>query len=351
MKVSIAIGVVTKDWDEMSSFVLEAERLGVDSVWSAENWAHDAATPLAYLAAKTTRIRLGSGIMQSVTRTPALFAMTAMTLAHMSGDRFILGLGASGPQVVEGWHGVPFTHTLERIREIADILRIVQRRDHLTYKGEVYELPLPGGQGKALRTSAPLVAPIPVYLATLTPKGLRLTGEIGDGWVGTSFIPEHADAFFSHIAEGAAKAGRTLDDIDLGAGGSVEFGDDVEKLVAARKPGMAFTLGAMGSRTTNFYNAAYRRSGYDDVGREVQALWIDGDRDAAIARIPDEMVLAANMIGTEEMVLGRIRAYRDAGINTLRVHPEGKTLAERIETLAHTMQLVERVNAEVPSPA
>jgi len=344
MKVAVGIGVVTHDWDEMSSFVIEAERLGVDSVWSAENWAHDAVSPLAYIAAKTSRIRLGTGIMQTVARTPAMIAMTAMTLQHMSGGRFILGLGASGPQVVEGWHGVRFTKTGERIREIADIVRMVSQGQRLSYHGEVFELPLPGGEGKALKTAAPITGPIPVYLATLSPKALRMTGEIADGWVGTSFIPEQAEVMFEHIRAGAAAAGRPFESLDLQVGGSVAFGDDLERMIAERKPGIAFTLGAMGSRAHNFYNAAYRRAGWEEVGKEVQALWLEGKRDEARMRVPDELVLASSLIGTEDMVLDRMRAYQAAGVTTLRIQPEGKTLAERLTTLGHAMELIKRLN-------
>ena len=347
MRVSIGLGLANEDWEELSTYVVEAERLGVDSVWSAEAWGHDAATPLAYLAAKTSRIKLGTGIMQAGTRTPALVAMTAMTLASMSGDRFLLGLGASGPQVIEGWHGIRFERPLQRIREIVEIVRIVSRGERLVYKGKVYELPLPGGEGKALRSAARSRPPIPVYLATLGSKSLEMTGELADGWLGTSFMPEHADVFFDHIAAGAARAGRSLADLDLQAGGVVAFGDDLDRLIAPRKPGLAFTLGAMGSRAHNFYNAAYRRAGYAEVAAAVQELWLDGRRDEAAARVPDELVLRTNLLGTEAMVRERIRAYRDAGVTTLRVQPEGTTLRERLDTLGRVVELVKAVCAEV----
>jgi F420-dependent oxidoreductase-like protein len=350
--VQVAIGLhrtAIEDWEALSTYVLEAERLGVATVWSAEAWAHDAVTPLAYLAAKTARIRLGTGIMQVAARTPAMAAMTALCLASMSGDRFLLGLGASGPQVVEGWHGARFGRTVAQLREYAAIVRTAVRGERLAFKGEVYELPLPGGEGKALRSGA-TPRPIPIYLATLSPRSLRLTGEIADGWLGTSFMPEHADVFFDHIAAGAARAGRSLRDLDLQAGGAVAFGDDLDRLVARRKPGLAFTLGAMGSRRDNFYNAAFHRAGYADEALAVQSLWLGGKRDAAAALVPDEMVVQANLLGTEAMVFDRIRAYRDAGITTLRVDPDGATTAERLETLGRVIRLVEAVNAE-PAPA
>jgi F420-dependent oxidoreductase-like protein len=339
--VKIAIGYGGgPDWDRAAEFVQEAERLGVDFCWSAETWGFDAATPIAYLAAKTEKIRLGTGIMQLGSRSPAMLAMTAMTLNSLSKGRFTLGLGASGPQVVEGWHGVRFANTLPRIRDAVNIVRMVTRGERVAYKGEYYELPLPGGEGKALRTSAPPME-IPIYLATLSPKSLELTGEIADGWVGTSFMPEHADVFFDHIRRGAEKAGRSLADVDLqAAGGAVAFGDDVEKLVEPRRPGLAFTLGAMGSRQHNFYNAAYRRAGYADEAVAVQKLWLEGKREEAAALVPEEMVLQSNLIGTEAMVRERVRKHRDAGVTTLRVQPEGKSLAERIENLGRIVQIV-----------
>ncbi len=346
MRVSVNIGAARDGWDDAISSVIEAERLGVHSVWSAESWGYDAATPLAYLAAKTSRILLGSGIMQAGTRTPALVAMTAMSLASLSGDRFLLGLGVSGPQVIEGWHGIPFERPLRRMREIIDIVRLVSSGERVHYEGQVYQLPLPGGEGKALRSGAPASTRIPLYLATLSPKSLEVTGELADGWLGTSFMPEHADVFFDHIARGARRAGRSLADLDLQAGGGVAFSDDLDALIARRRPGAAFTLGAMGSREHNFYNAAFRRAGYDDVALEAQRLWLDGKRDEAAARVPDEIVLQTNLLGTDDMVRDRIRAYRDAGVTTLRLEPDGRTLSERLDTLARAVGLVNEVSAE-----
>jgi F420-dependent oxidoreductase-like protein len=345
MRVAIGLRVANEDWAAASTYVVEAERLGVDVVWSAESWGHDAVTPLAFLAARTSRIRLGSGIMQAGTRTPALVAMTAMSLAWMSGGRFILGLGTSGPQVIEGWHGIRFDRPLLRMREIVEIVRLVTRGERVAYRGSVYELPLPGGEGKALRSAARPQPDIPVYLATLTPRSLELTGEIADGWLGTSFMPEHASVFFDHLAAGAARAGRSLADLDLQAGGVVAFGDDVERLVARRKPGLAFTLGAMGSRQHNFYNAAFQRAGYREVALEAQRLWLDGRRDEAAARVPDELVLKTNLLGTEAMVRQRIRAYRTAGVTTLRIEPDADTLDERLRTLARVVDLVRALDA------
>ena len=341
MRVAIGLRLEQDDdWDKAAEYVGEAERLGVDFVWSHESWGLDAATPLAYMAARTSRIRLGSGIMQAGTRTPALLAMTSLSLASMSGGRFVLGLGVSGPQVIEGWHGVRFDRPVTRMRETVDIVRRAVRGERVTYKGQVYELPLPGGEGKALRTSARPQPDVPIYLATLSPRSLELTGEIADGWLGTSFMPDHARVFFDPIEAGAKRAGRSLAALDLQAGGHVAFGDDVERLTAARKPGLAFTLGAMGSRQHNFYNDAFKRAGYVDAATEVQQLWLDGKRDEAVARVPDQLALKANLLGTDAMVRDRLRIYKSSGITTLRVDPAGSTLTAKVDTLARLLHLL-----------
>jgi F420-dependent oxidoreductase-like protein len=273
--------------------------------------------------------------------------MTAMALASLSGGRFLLGLGVSGPQVIEGWHGVRFARPLQRLRETVEIVRKVTRGERLVYQGEMYQVPLPGGEGKALTSSVPPRPNLPVYLATLGPKSLELTGELADGWLGTSFIPEHASLFFDPIAAGAAKAKRSLTDLDLQvAGGVVAFSDDVESLIAPRKPGLAFTLGAMGSRQHNFYNDVFQRAGYADIALEVQDLWLKKQREAAVARIPDELVLKTNLIGTDEMVRERLRVHRHAGVNTLLVNPDGQTLDERLATLGRLVELVREVKEE-----
>jgi F420-dependent oxidoreductase-like protein len=344
--VRVAIGVGSaasgrdRDFERVVRFAVEAERLGVDSAWTAEAWGMDAVAPLAFLAARTNTLRLGTGILQISARTPSMTAMTALTLATLSRDRFLLGLGASGPQVVEGLQGVPFARPLERMRETIEIVRMALRGEPLEYRGRHHQLPLPGGEGKALRLSQPANPAIPIYLATLSPKALELTGELADGWLGTSFTPEHADAHLSHLAAGAARAGRRLSDLDLCVGGAIGFADDPEPLIQARKPMLAFTLGAMGSAKTNFYNAAYQRGGFADVATEVQRLWQEGHREQAAAGIPDEMVLQSSLIGTEAMVRERIRKYRDVGIGTLRLEPLGESAGERLDTLGRALELV-----------
>lgn len=345
MKIAVSFGPANDDWEQPAAWVQEAERLGIDFAWTGESWGYDAATPVAFMAARTSRIRLGTSILQVPARTPTNIAMTALALASMSKDRFVLGLGASGPQVVEGWYGVRFGPAVTRIREAVEIVRMVARGERLAYKGKVYELPLPGGEGKPLRSAAK-PREIPIYLATLTPRSLEMTGEIADGWIASSFMPDHAGAFFDHIRAGAERAGRKITDLDLQAGGVVAFSDDLDEIIAVRKPGFAFEMGAMGSRDHNFYNQAYQRQGYAELARNVQELWFEGRRDEAAGLIPDEFVLKSNLLGTEAMVKERIRVYRDAGVTTLRAQPEGKTLGERVETLGRLVQLVREVNAE-----
>lgn len=345
MKTSISIGSAYyngEDWDQLVDYAMAADRMGVDQAWSAEAWGMDAIVPLAYLAAKTENIKLGTGIIQISSRVPSMIAMTSQSLDTVSKGRFILGLGVSGPQVVEGLHGAAFAKPLSRLRECVEILRMALAGEKLQYKGEHYLLPRPGGEGKPIRLSQPPRPDLPIYLATLGPKSLQMTGELADGWLGTSFLPERADVFLEDLAAGAKKAGRSLKDIDIQTGGYFEVGEDVERLINERKPGMAFTLGAMGSAKTNFYNAAFCRAGYEDTAKEVQSLWISGKREEAIRRVPDELVMKTSLIGTEDMVRERLGAYRNAGVNTLRLATGGKTWPERTAALEAAMDLIQR---------
>lgn len=347
MKTAIGLGGPATaglgGFERTVEYAQEAERIGIDSAWTAEAWGFDAVSPLAFVAARTTRLRLGTGIMQISARAPASTAATALTLDAITGGRFMLGLGASGPQVVEGLHGQPFAHPMRRMRETIEIVRMAFRGEKLVYPGRHHTLPLPGGQGKALRLAHPPSPDIPIHLATLSPRGLELTGELADGWLGTSFTPEHADAHLRHLRAGAERAGRSLADIDIAVGGAVAFGDDLDALIGKRKPHLAFTLGAMGSATTNFYNDAYRRGGFEDDAIAVQELWLAGRRSEAAARVPDAMVLQSNLLGTDDMVRERIRRYRDAGVDTLRLDPQGDSFDARIETLARAVALVREV--------
>ncbi len=329
---------------QAADFVVEAERCGVESVWIPEMWGQDAFTPVAYLAAKTSRITLGTAIAQIGARTPAALAMAAMSLEALSGDRFVLGLGTSGPQVMEGWHGMRFAAPVTTTRETMEIVRTIASGDRLDYDGKVFKLPLPDGPGRPMRT---MMAParVPIYLASLGPRNLRLTGELADGWIGNAFVPEHAGVFLDELAAGAALSGRTLSDLDLMIPVSVEFTDDVEEASKRHARGYAFTIGAMGSKSQNFYNAAFERQGYGDDVRAVQQLWLDGKRDEAADRVPVEIGFKTNLIGTAAMVKERIRLYRDAGITSLQMKPTSENRG-RIDDLALFAELVAEVSAE-----
>jgi F420-dependent oxidoreductase-like protein len=345
MKTAISIGSAYyngEDWDDLVDYAMAADRMGVSQAWSAEAWGMDAIVPLAYLAAKTENIKLGTGILQISSRVPSMIAMTAQSLDTVSKGRFILGLGVSGPQVVEGLHGAPFAKPLSRLRECVEILRLGLGGEKLAFEGDHYLLPRPGGEGKPIRLSQPPRPELPIYLATLGPKSLQMTGELADGWLGTCYLPEHADVFLDDLKTGAEKAGRGLHALDIQAGGYFEISDDVEGLIAARKPALAFTLGAMGSAKTNFYNNAFCRAGYEGPAKEVQSLWVSGNREEAIRQVPDELVTMANLIGTEDMVKERLKAFRASGVNTLRLATGGNTWKERTAALEEAMDLVQR---------
>ncbi len=331
--------------DPFLDYAREAERLGVHSIWTAEAWGIDAFTPLAAMAAVTDRIMLGTGIAQLGARTPANLAMTAMGVQALSDGRFLLGLGASGPQVIEGWHGVDFSKPVQRTRETIEIIRMILSGERLAHDGTVYQLPLPNSAGTSIRSAA-RVADIPIYIAALGPANLALTGELADGWIGNSFFTDTANVFFDQIEAGATKAGRSLSDIDLTVAASVEFTDDIEEAGLRHARGYAFTFGAMGSGSKNFYNDAFARQGYGDVVSEVQRLWREGNREAAAARVPAEIGLGTNLIGPPEVVRQRLRAYRDCGVTTLRVHPIGDSFDDRIDRLGQLMDLVAEVNNE-----
>ncbi|MGZ0188190.1 MAG: LLM class flavin-dependent oxidoreductase [Alphaproteobacteria bacterium] len=340
MRISIYVGgAAGKDIKGVTELVQAADRLGVDCVWSAEAWAQDAVTSLAYFAAKTERIHLGTGIMQISARAPAMTAMTALSLNEISGGRFRLGLGVSGPQVVEGLHGASYAKPLTRLRETVDICRMAFAGEKIQYDGDVHVLPRPGGEGKALRLDTK-PANIPIYLATLGPKALEYTGAAADGWLGTSFSPDHADAHFDFMERGAKSKGRSLADIDISTQVSVSIGDDVEGMVNAAKAGVAFQMGAMGSAKTNFYNEAFQRAGYQEEALEIQRLWKASDREAAIAHVPDAMVTKFQIHGTPDMVRERFRTYRSAGVGAINVRlVETASVADRIGMLEQLMDI------------
>jgi F420-dependent oxidoreductase-like protein len=348
MTLRVGIGAMPPFRPEAVEFVRQAELLGVDSVWCPEFWAGDAFTPLAYLAASTSTIKLGTGIAQLGARTPAMLAMTAQSLHVLSGGRCLLGIGTSGPQVMEGWHGVAFDQPVRRTRETIEIIRAITAGERLDYHGQIYDLPLPGSEGRAIRSLMPPTH-LPIYVASLGPANLRLTGELADGWIGTSFFPETADVFLGPIREGAVSAGRDLADLDLTVAVGVEFTDDVEAAGRRHAEGYAFTIGAMGSAGTNFYNNAFERQGYGDDIREVQRLWLAGDKEAARRRVPTAIGLGTNLIGTDDLVRERLRLYRDAGITTLRANLHGgpdADLDRQLSDLERLLDLVGEVNDE-----
>lgn len=342
LKVSISVGGYDRSgMGAVAEYVKAAESLGVHCAWSAEAWGQDAATSLAFLAAHTSRIRLGTGIMQISARVPSMTAMTALSLHSLSNGRFILGLGVSGPQVVEGLQGQNYAKPLTRLKETVDVIRMAFRGEKLKYDGETITLPRPGGEGKAIRLDFPPTE-VPIYLATLGPKSLEYTGEAADGWLGTSFSPDHPEAHLAYIRRGAERAGRSLSDVHLNAACSVGIGDDVEGLIDARRPGIAFQMGAMGSAKTNFYNEAFQRSGFQDQAKEIQRLWIEGRRDEAAKVVPDEMITEFGAVGTPDMVRKRFETYAAAGVAgiTVRFDPS-LDMAGQLKQLEKVMELVD----------
>jgi alkanesulfonate monooxygenase SsuD/methylene tetrahydromethanopterin reductase-like flavin-dependent oxidoreductase (luciferase family) len=307
--------------DPRYGFAKDAERLGVDSLWSPEAWGFDAFTPLAYVTAQTETIKVGTAIAQLGARTPAMLAMTAMSMQVLSHGRFILGIGTSGPQVMEGWHNVAFDRPIARTRETIEIIRTITA----------------GEKHGRMRSMIPAVH-VPIYIASLGPANLRLTGELADGWIGNSFMPEHAEVFFTPMRE----AGR-FDELDITVAVGVEITDD-EAVFERHARGYAFTFGAMGSESQNFYNDAFARQGYGDDVKAVQRLWKDGKRDEAAARVPVEIGQRTNLLGTPDMIKERLRLYRDCGVTTLRV---GLPVERDLDTLAQLIDLVREVNEEV----
>jgi F420-dependent oxidoreductase-like protein len=327
-------------------FAVAAERVGVSSLWIPEVWGYDALTGLAYLAAKTSSIKLGTFVVQLGSRSPALLATSALSLQELSGGRFILGIGTSGPRVMEGWHGVRFRKPVQTTRETIEIVRTVSRGERLEHAGEIYPLPLPDSRGAALR---PMVRPdhVPVYIAAMGPQNLRLTGEAADGWLGNAFIPEAAEVFLGPLREGTEKAGRSLTDLDLVAPVAVEFHDDQAAADAAARrhaDGYAFTIGAMGaagSQGQNFYNDAFTRLGYGTEVSTVAELWRAGRQDEARSAVPLDLGRLTNLLGTPDIIADRVDRYRAAGITTLLAKLEGDH-EQQLATLRQLVAIAEK---------
>jgi F420-dependent oxidoreductase-like protein len=344
MKLGVHIGYwglgLTRE--DQLAIVQEAERLGYDSVWTAEAYGSDSATILGWIAGQTSKIKIGSAIFQMPGRSPAMTAMTAATLDQLSDGRMLLGIGSSGPQVSEGWHGVRFGSQLGRTREYIAIVRKALAREKLEFAGEHFTLPLPAGPGKALTlTIAPVQESIPIYLAAIGPKNTALAGEIADGWIPTLVSPEHLPDLRKSLEEGAAKAGRPLDGFDIAPTVNVYVSDDIEKGRDVMRPFIALYVGGMGSRDKNFYNNLVQRYGFEDAAREVQDLYLAGKRDEAMAALPDELIDLVSLNGPADKVRERLRVYREAGVGTLGITPMAWTREERIEQLQKIAQLAE----------
>ncbi|HEX5191488.1 MAG TPA: LLM class F420-dependent oxidoreductase [Solirubrobacteraceae bacterium] len=318
----------------------EAERLGFDSTWAAEAYGSDAATVLAWLAAQTTTIRLGAAIFQMPARSPAMTAMTAATIDGLSGGRMILGIGSSGPQVSEGWHGQRFAHQLQRTREYVAVVRMALARERVQYHGETIELPLPDGPGKALKlTIGPVQERIPIYLAAIGPRNTALAGEIADGWVPTFFSPEHVDEFRELLQQGAERGGRTLDGFDIAPTVQLYISEDRAAARDLMRPFVALYVGGMGSRRQNFYKRLVERYGFEDAAARVQDLYLDGRREEAAAALPEELIDMVSLCGPRDAVADRLAAYRAAGVGTLIVSPTAPDLAGRLDQLRTIAEL------------
>lgn len=307
-----------------------ADELGYDMCWAAEAYGSDAPTVLAWIAAQTTRIGIGSAVMQIPGRTPANTAMTAATLDTLSGGRFVLGLGVSGPQVSEGWHGVRFDKPLARTREYVAIVRMALARQRVAYEGQFFTLPLPGGPGKALTlTVHPVREHVPIYLAAIGPRNLELAGEIADGWLSIFFSPDYAGEQLAHLRAGRDRAGRTMDGFDVVATVPVVIGDDVARCADPIRPYAALYVGGMGSREQNFYHQLACRMGFEAAADEIQERYLARDHAGAAAAVPLEFIDATSLIGPPQRIAERLRTYAAAGVTSLSVAAYAGSLEQR----------------------
>jgi F420-dependent oxidoreductase-like protein len=326
--------------EEQLRLAQEVDRLGYDSIWAAEAYGSDAATVMAWLAVNTKRAKIASGIFQMPARTPAMTAMTAATLDNISGGRLVLGLGMSGPQVVEGWHGQPFDHQLQRTREYVAVVRKALARETVTYDGEFYTLPRPGGPGKPLKLIIkPVQERIPIYLAAIGPKNSALAAEIADGWLPTLFAPDHVDVFRPALEEGAGRAGRSADDVDIAPMTSVAIEDDDDRARDLMRPFLGLYVGGMGSRKKNFYKDLVTRYGYAEAAQNVQDLYLDQKYDQAMAALPADLIDKVTLCGTKEKIAERLEVYKAAGVGTLLVTPVAATVDDRIRVLRELAEL------------
>ncbi|HET9689544.1 MAG TPA: LLM class F420-dependent oxidoreductase [Acidimicrobiales bacterium] len=340
MKLSMGVAY-TGDPKQAAAQARDLEAAGIDMLWVAELYSFDAVSILGYLAAHTERAELASGILPIYSRTPTLTAMTAAGLDAVSGGRFVLGIGTSGPQVIEGWHGVPFDKPLTRTRELIDICRMVWRRERVTYDGDAYHLPLPAEQGTGLGKPLKLInhpvrADIPVYIASLGPKNVQMTAEIADGWLPAFFHPDKSPGVFGDdLAAGAARRNPDLAPLEIVAGGTLAICDEhtAEKLRDLARPQTALYVGGMGARDRNFYNNVFRRYGYEAEAEHIQDLYLDGKKAEAEAAVPADFLAATALVGDEGYIRDRIAAYKAAGVTRLTVRPMGE----------HPLALIEKV--------
>lgn len=318
----------SKGFKESADQAADLEKAGVDVVFVAEAYGFDAPSQLGYIAAITERMQIASGILPIYSRTPALIAQTAAGVDALSGGRAILGLGASGPQVIEGWHGVPYTEPLERTREIIGICRRVWRREVLTNDG-LYQLPLPPGEGTGLGKplkiiTHPVRPDIPIWVAALGPRNVEMTAEIANGWLPTVYVPEWAGKVWGvSLERGAAKRSAELGPLDIAAGGLVAIGEGLEGLRDLARAGLALYIGGMGARGRNFYNNVVRRYGFEAEAEAIQDLYLSGKREEAMAAVPAELVEKTTLVGPESYVRDRLDAFREAGVTVLLAFPVG----------------------------
>jgi F420-dependent oxidoreductase-like protein len=328
---------------QSADHVADLERAGLDIVWVAEAYGLDGPSQMGYIAAKTDRIEIGSAILPIYSRTPTLLAQTAAGIDALSEGRFILGLGASGPQVIEGWHGVPYTQPLERTREIIDICRKVWRREVLTNEG-LYPIPLPPGLGTGLGKPLKLInhpvrPQIPIWVASMGPKNVEMTAELADGWFPFLFIPERANEVWGDaLAAGTARRAADLGPLEIAAGGLVAIGDGLEHLREFARPMTALYVGGMGAKGRNFYNALTRRYGFETEAALIQDLYLSGKKEEAAAAVPDELLELTSLVGPPGYVQERIAAYRQAGVSVLNVTPIGPDPLSTVEQLKEWCQ-------------
>jgi F420-dependent oxidoreductase-like protein len=338
MRIGMALNYAG-GFKETVAELADYEKAGLDIVFVAEAYSFDAVSQMGYIAARTERLQIASGILPIYSRTPALLAMTAAGLDYVSDGRFTLGLGASGPQVIEGFHGVPYTAPLGRTREIIEICRQVWRRERLSYDGKHYTLPLPEGQGTGLGKPLKLInhpvrSRIPIVVAAIGPKNVELTAELAEGWEPIFYMPEKAaDVWGASLAAGRAERDPELGELDVIAQAGLAIGDDVSGLLEFGRPMAALYIGGMGAKGKNFYNDLARRYGYEKEAERIQELYLDGKKDEAAALVPFELLEKMSLIGSEGFVRDRVAAMKESGVTTINVSPFGRTHEERVRLI------------------